>query len=109
VAFNFPFEVEHITPSDRGGDDALANLALSCRSCNIYKANHLDAVDPLSGERVRLFNPRTDHWTDHFAVNDNDEITALTPVGSATATLLRFNTPAQLEARQWWRTLQLFP
>jgi hypothetical protein len=69
----------------------------------------LDALDPIGGELLRLFNPRTDRWTDHFAVNDNDAITALTPIGRATATLLRFNTPAQLEARRWWRTLQLFP
>jgi len=35
--FNFPFEVEHIAPVSAGGQDEEANLALACRSCNLYK------------------------------------------------------------------------
>jgi hypothetical protein len=30
--FNFPFEVEHILPSTRGGVDEPFNLALACRA-----------------------------------------------------------------------------
>ena len=46
--FNFPFEVEHITPLCREGADDLLNLALACRSCNLYKADHLSGNDPVT-------------------------------------------------------------
>jgi len=46
--FNFPFEVEHIVPTSRGGEDQRANWALSCRACNLHKADHLEAMDPES-------------------------------------------------------------
>lgn len=29
--------VDHQTPSSRGGDDSIANLALACRACNSLK------------------------------------------------------------------------
>jgi len=66
VIFNFPFEVEHVVPRSRGGEDDEANLALACRSCNIFKAGHVQAADPVTGESVPLFHPRDDRWEDHF-------------------------------------------
>jgi hypothetical protein len=48
VLFNFPFEVEHITPTSVGGGDALMNLALACRSCNLHKAARITGIDPLT-------------------------------------------------------------
>ncbi len=32
--------IEHIWPQNHGGDDALANLAIACESCNLSKARH---------------------------------------------------------------------
>jgi hypothetical protein len=109
VAFNFPFEVEHVTPPGLGGSDEPENLALSCRSCNIFKGNQLSASDPITGEIVRLFHPRLDLWAQHFMVADDEHVIGLTPIGHATVELLRMNTPPQLNARRWWRALQLFP
>src|SRR5437764_1099354 len=44
--FNFPFEVEHIVPAGSGGSDDESNLALSCRACNVFKADQTEAIDP---------------------------------------------------------------
>ncbi len=41
IVFNLPFEVEHITPQSRGGKTTEDNLALSCRSCNLYKSDFI--------------------------------------------------------------------
>src|ERR1051325_1461371 len=65
---NVAFDVEHVTPQARGGETAEDNLALSCRSCNMYKSDHVRAVDELTGREVRLFNPRLDEWREHFSL-----------------------------------------
>ena len=41
LVFNFPFEVEHIIPTSRGGANVEINLALACRSCNLRKGIRL--------------------------------------------------------------------
>jgi hypothetical protein len=110
VVFNFPFEVEHVTPSSAGGDDVLANLALACRSCNLYKATRETATDPDTQEEVRLFHPREDRWEQQFQVDpESGEIAGRTPVGRATVVCLEMNSPAQLLARSQWMRLGLFP
>lgn len=42
AVFNFPFEVEHVTPVALGGGDTAENLALACRSCNLFRPPPLD-------------------------------------------------------------------
>lgn len=82
IVFNLPFEVEHIIPQAHGGETTEANLALSCRSCNLYKARSVQAVDEMTGEEVRLFNPRLDSWVEHFSlVEGTAEIRGLTASG----------------------------
>jgi 5-methylcytosine-specific restriction endonuclease McrA len=48
AAFNFPFEIEHITPTAKSGPDHQANLALGCRACNLYKSDEATGQDPLT-------------------------------------------------------------
>ncbi|MGH9945353.1 MAG: HNH endonuclease, partial [Pyrinomonadaceae bacterium] len=60
------FEVEHITPQSRGGETTENNLALSCRSCNLYKADSVTAFDDTTQTTVRWFHPRRDVWSEHF-------------------------------------------
>src|SRR5580704_3646719 len=67
--FNLPFEVEHIIPSSRGGSGDLANLALSCRACNLYKADRTTGLDPETRSEVSLFDPRSGSWDHHFTVD----------------------------------------
>jgi hypothetical protein len=108
--FNFPFEVEHIVPSVRGGLDQECNLALSCRSCNLRKSTHIDRFDPEAQSPARLFNPRADRWIDHFRVDTaTGIICGITSVGRATVTRLQMNSQAQLEARGQWMQLRFFP
>lgn len=108
--FNSPFEVEHIEPLVRGGSDEESNLALACRSCNLHKADALDAPDPVTQTVLRLFHPRRDVWGDHFTVEvRTGEIVGRTSVGRATVSRLQMNTQAQLAARRQWMRLKLFP
>jgi hypothetical protein len=110
VVFNFPFEIEHIVPVSSGGEDAPANLALACRSCNLYKAARQTGIDPDTQQAVRLFHPREDRWQEHFQVDlDSGEIQGLTPTGRATVACLEMNSMAQLLARDQWMRLGLFP
>jgi 5-methylcytosine-specific restriction endonuclease McrA len=51
--FNFPFEVEHIVPPDRGGAQDESSLALACRACNLFKSNHVEAADNETRTTVR--------------------------------------------------------
>jgi hypothetical protein len=110
VIFNFPFEVEHIIPPGKGGTGAQSNLALSCRSCNLFKADQTEAVDPETAKTVPLFNPRLERWGEHFAL---DKATAmlvgLTSVGRASIHFLRMNRVTQLAARAQWMRLRLYP
>jgi len=108
--FNFPFEVEHIVPPGRGGSQNDANLALSCRSCNLFKTDRLDVIDPHTGQTVLLFSPRRDQWEEHFRIDGPGAmVSGLTPVGRATVELLQMNSVAQLTARKQWMRLNLYP
>jgi hypothetical protein len=55
--------VEHIIPD---GGDILDNLCLSCATCNLSKAKATAAPDPVTGQTISLFNPRTQIWSEHF-------------------------------------------
>lgn len=105
IVFNLPFEVEHIRPLAHGGETGEDNLALSCRSCNLYKADCVKAADELTRQEVSLFNPRRDIWREHFSlVEESGEILGLTANGRATASRLRMNGKPQVAAgRQWLR------
>jgi HNH endonuclease len=108
IVFNLPFEVEHIRPLAHGGETGEDNLALSCRSCNLYKADCVKAVDELTRQEVSLFNPRRDIWREHFSlVEESGEILGLTASGRATASRLRMNGKPQVAARRQWLRLGL--
>ena len=108
AVFNLPFEVEHITPQSLGGEATEDNLALSCRSCNLYKSDYLTARDELTQQEANLFNPRRDAWQEHFSLlEETGEIKGLTASGRATVSRLRINSPAQIKARKQWLLLGL--
>ena len=58
--------IEHIVPLVAGGLTERANLWRSCRDCNERKGTQTQARDPEDGAIVRLYNPRTERWSDHF-------------------------------------------
>ena len=98
------FEVDHVIPRSAEGRTQLDNLCLSCPTCNRHKARRVAARDPLSGSAVTLFHPPHDVWSHHFAWStDGAHIIGLTPTGRATAEALRFNRPAMILLRHYWR------
>lgn len=110
AVFNFPFEVEHVIPTCRGGVDVESNLCLACRACNLRKSDRFVAHDEISQEEVPLFHPRQQRWTDHFRVDlESGEISGTTPTGRVTVIALDLNHPLQLMARSLWIRLRLFP
>jgi hypothetical protein len=102
------FHVEHILPGSRGGATALDNLAWACPSCNLRKSDRTDALDPETGERVPLFNPRTQVWHEHFQ-SAGYQVVGLTSTGRATVLLLNLNHPRRLLIRQVEELFGLFP
>ncbi len=106
----YRFHVEHVVPRSHGGSDDLSNLALSCATCNFAKGATIAALDRDTGTRVPLFNPRLDHWEEHFEwADDGFTLLGRTPVGAATVAALNMNQPVQTTARPLWRQLGLFP
>jgi HNH endonuclease len=110
LVFNFPFEIEHIIPICRSGDDAEFNLALACRSCNLRKGIRTTGIDPISKIEISFFNPRQSNWSEHFEIDSKSgHIQGKTPTGRVTITSLEMNSPLQITARQLWIRLGLFP
>jgi len=96
-----PFSGEHIIPRSRGGTDELENLANSCLGCNYRKFISLDAIDPLTGERVPLYHPCRDRWDDHFAWSEDFTlIEGRTPTGRATVEKLQLNREGVVNLRR---------
>jgi hypothetical protein len=96
-----PFESDHIIAVGVGGDDDLLNFANACSGCNGYKSKTIEAFDPISGQVVPLYNPRTDVWEDHFSWDETFTILiGLSPVGRVTIAKLKLNRPAVVKIRK---------
>jgi hypothetical protein len=96
-------EVEHIIPEGAGGETVEENLWVACGSCNRHKGTRTHAKDPVSGRRVRLFNPRQQIWSGHFRWSeDGTEIISLTACGRATVEALNVNNAEIVAARSRW-------
>jgi hypothetical protein len=105
------FPIDHIIPRTQGGSSALDNLALACPHCNARKWAYLDGPDPVTGQPVSLFHPRTQTWADHFQWSATDwaVIDGTTPCGRATVARLQMNHPDLLAVRRLLVALGLFP
>jgi 5-methylcytosine-specific restriction endonuclease McrA len=60
------FTIDHVHPVADSGSDEPNNLAFACHNCNNRKQDATSAVDPLTEERVPLYHPRHNRWSDHF-------------------------------------------
>ncbi len=105
------FPIDHPTPRSSGGVTELANLALACPHCNGHKWAHTAAPDPASAAVVPLFNPRMDHWEEHFqwSAADPTILEGRSARGRATLHLLQMNHPNMVEIRCLVAELHLFP
>lgn len=97
-------EIEHVVPLAAGGTSDEANLWLSCPLCNRAKGQQTAAVDPVTGQTVALFHPRTQRWADHFRWSpDGLRVVGLTPTGRATVVALHLDSdPDALLVRSYW-------
>lgn len=96
-------EVDHIIPESLGGPTKEDNLWLACAACNEFKGNRIAGVDSLTGDLVRLFDPRRQVWREHFVwANEGATILGSSPSGRATVESLHLNRPSLvLERRRW--------
>ncbi|MEZ4662735.1 MAG: HNH endonuclease signature motif containing protein [Caldilineaceae bacterium] len=96
-------EIDHIIPESRGGSSEEDNLVLACPVCNSHKGVQIDAVDPITQTRVRLYNPRAEAWPEHFHWLDQGAvIEGKTAIGRATVIALDMNHPDTVAARHLW-------
>jgi 5-methylcytosine-specific restriction endonuclease McrA len=94
-----PFHFEHIIAKKHGGPTSAENLAIACIRCNLHKGSNLCGIDPATGTVVRLFNPRTDAWTDHFRWQ-RAILVGRTPTGRATIAVLEINHLVRVQTRE---------
>lgn len=94
-----PHEIEHIVAQQHGGPTVERNLALACFACNHHKGPNLAGVDPRTGKRTWLFNPRRQKWARHFRWR-GAILLGRTPVGRTTVAVLAINLPYRVEQRE---------
>ncbi|HEY9849629.1 MAG TPA: HNH endonuclease signature motif containing protein [Leptolyngbyaceae cyanobacterium] len=98
-----PMTYDHVKSISKGGETTFENVCLACRSCNEFKSDATEAVDPVTGETLPLFNPRRQTWSEHFTWSaDGTIIEGLTAIGRATIVRLRMNNLVILAARRRW-------
>jgi len=87
------------------------NLWLACNICNLHKSDKTHESDPVTGERVRLFNPRTQVWGDHFQWSeDGRRVIGRTPTGRATVIALKLDSDSEaLTVRANWVSVGWHP
>jgi len=106
--YPLPFHVDHIIAQQHGGLTGLENLALACLHCNRHKGPNIAGRDPVTGEIVRLFHPRQDQWSDHFAWT-RAALVARTVIGRVTTQVLAINDPDFLAVREALIAERAFP
>lgn len=94
-----PFQAEHIIAEQHRGPTELANLALACLRCNKHKGPNIAGIDPATGKKVFLFDPRRQQWSRHFRWG-GPCLVGRTQVGRATIETLAINHPYAVEARR---------
>jgi 5-methylcytosine-specific restriction endonuclease McrA len=96
-------EIDHIIPKAKGGTDDEENLWLACRLCNSYKGTQSHGLDQITDRKVKLFNPRQQKWSRHFAwTNNGTHIMGLTACGRVTVLALQLNNIYAVTVRQAW-------
>lgn len=93
------FHIDHVLPVAAGGPTVAENLALACVSCSLHKGARQHFLDPQSGNMVAVFNPRQDHWADHFRWS-GVIVESKTAIGRAAVAALQMNRPLALAIRE---------
>lgn len=98
--------VDHIISEKHGGLTSVDNLAYACPVCNLNKWSDIASLAS-TGVLTRLYNPRTDIWSQHFALS-GAVIVPLSAIGEVTVSILQLNGERVLE-RQELIDVQRYP
>lgn len=93
------FHIDHIKALKHGGTNDTDNLCLACPKCNAYKGTNVAALDPLTDDATKLYNPRVQQWSDHFQINADATLTGQTPKGRVTLDVLCINDKDRVKQR----------
>jgi hypothetical protein len=102
------FEIEHIIAKQHGGKSVGGNLALACFADNRHKGPNLSGIDPATGKRTWLFNPRRQKWSRHFRWQ-GPIMVGRTAIGRATIAVLAINRPYRVRQRAQLIAEGVFP
>jgi hypothetical protein len=103
-----PHHLDHIIAQKHQGPTTESNLALACANCSLGKGSNIAAIDFRTGKLTRLFNPRTDHWNQHFRWSAST-LYGRTAIGRVTVAVLNINQDDRLEIREWLHSIGEFP
>ncbi|MCX6855976.1 MAG: HNH endonuclease [Verrucomicrobia bacterium] len=92
------FQTDHIIASKHAGTSNDSNLASACYYCNVHKGPNVAGVDPITGDIVRLYHPRSDTWLDHFRW-DGPWLFGHTAIARATIHVLEINEASAVQLR----------
>ena len=86
----YPFHIDHIISLKHGGVTESNNLVYSCFPCNLNKGSDVGTFLLPQQVFIRLFNPRSDRWEEHFGI-DSGRMYDKISIGQATIKLLKMN------------------
>lgn len=92
------FQADHIIADTHGGPATSSNLCWTCFHCNLHKGTNLSGIDPKTGKKAWLFDPRKRKWSRHFRW-DGPILVGRTPVGRATIEVLKINDEDYVQTR----------
>jgi hypothetical protein len=104
----FTFPLDHIIAEQHRGRTTYENLALSCPHDHFHKGPNIAGLDPMTGRLMRLFNPRRQRWSVHFAW-DEPMLVGKTAIGRTTLSVLNMNHPDRIEVRRLVIDAGVFP
>ena len=93
------YQIDHVISLKHGGTSEFGNLAYACALCNVYKGADIGSIVFPAGQFTRLYNPRRDRWSSHFAL-EGAIIVPLTEIGQATIDVLQLNHSRRLPIRE---------
>jgi hypothetical protein len=104
----FGCEVDHIISEKYGRASSADNLAYACAFCNRNKGTDIGSLIHSTGAFCRFFNPRTDRWTEHFAMQ-GARLRPLTDMGAVTERILGFNAMERVLERRTLIAAERYP
>jgi hypothetical protein len=91
--------IDHAISLKHDGPTDASNLVYACVFCNRYKGSDIGSIIWQTQEFVRFYNPRRDHWGQHFQL-ESRIIQPISPIGEVTARILGFNDRGRQMERQ---------